>query len=369
MRTGKPEHPLFLTLDGMRGVGGALVVIGHTVIFWGGLPTASPPIPFCVDLFFLLSGFVIAFAYEPRFATGLDAVSFLRQRFVRLYPLYFLGLVLGAGVQMAVHAGDAGMGPVLMALGPQLLMLPSPDFNGSGDLYPLNMPAWTLLFELWANIVYVLIWRWLSTRVLIGVVIVSAVLLAVCTISYGTLDQGPSWWNFWGGFARAMFGFFAGVLVFRLVGSPKEPTRCRSWTAIPALFAVPVLCVIPQTPELRPFIELGIVCLIGPLLLLWGQSVQPWQGFAKWFGRAGAVSYACYVLHYPLFELMKRLNWRFPALSAEFTPWTGIAILLVALALSWWAEKYYDRPARRLLNAALKAILPGRKRPPMVAAE
>jgi peptidoglycan/LPS O-acetylase OafA/YrhL len=259
-----------------------------------------------------------------------------------------------------------------MALGPQLLMLPSPDFNGSGDLYPLNMPAWTLLFEFWANIIYVLIWRWLkSTRMLIGVVILSAVVLAACAISYGTLDQGPSWGNFWGGFARAMFGFFAGVLVFRLVGSPKAPSQRRSWTAIPALFAVPLLCIIPQTQELRPYIELTIVCLVGPWLLVWGQAIQPWKPLAKLFGKAGAISYACYVLHYPLFELMKRLNWRFPVLSHEWTPWTGVAVLLVALAISWWAEKYYDRPARALLNGAIKKLVPGKRRktPNLVAAE
>lgn len=369
MKSGMRDHPLFLTLDGMRGVGGALVVIGHTVIFWGGLPTSSPPIPFCVDLFFLLSGFVIAFAYEPRFATGLGPVTFLRQRFVRLYPLYFLGLMLGAGVQIFAHQDDAGIGSVLMALGPQLLMLPSLDFNGSGDLYPLNMPAWTLLFELWANIVYVLIWRWLSMRVLAALVVLSVVVLAVCTISYGTLDQGPSWWNFWGGFARAMFGFFAGVMVFRLVGAPRAPSRRRSWLAVPALFAVPVLCLIPQTPEARPFIELIIVCLVGPLLLWWGQAIQPPRALTGLFARLGAISYAAYVLHYPVFELMKRLNWRMPEMSGAWTPWTGAGILLVALGLAWWAERYYDRPARYLLNNALKAVLPKTTRAPMQAAE
>ncbi len=72
VKSGQQETPLFLTLDGMRGIGAILVVWGHTMIFWGGPVTTLPPIPFCVDLFFILSGYVIGFAYEPRLADGDD---------------------------------------------------------------------------------------------------------------------------------------------------------------------------------------------------------------------------------------------------------------------------------------------------------
>ena len=105
MQAARPDHPLFLTLDGMRGVGGMLVVVGHTIIFWGGLHTSSPPIPFCVDLFFLLSGFVIAFAYEPRFAGGMDAATFLREG-ITLEALHDLATAL-TDVQAAEELNEA----------------------------------------------------------------------------------------------------------------------------------------------------------------------------------------------------------------------------------------------------------------------
>lgn len=316
---------------------------------------------------------MIAFAYEPRFATGMTAATFMRQRFIRLYPLYFLGLMMGAAAYLIAAGSDGSkLGEVGLSLIPQLFMLPSPDLNGSGDLYPLNMPSWTLLFELTANVVYVLIRKWLSTRVLIGVVALAAAVLGVCAISYGTVDQGPSWWNFWGGFARAMFGFFCGVLIFRTAGRPRAPTTKRSWWAIPCSLVVIALAFVPQTKETKPFIELFIVVGIGFPLVWWGQSMQPPKALALAFARLGAISYAVYMIHYPIFEVMKRLNWKFPQLTHELTPWTGIVILAATLALGWIAEQYYDRPVRRALNGCFRRLDKRRQKPvsqPMVPAE
>jgi peptidoglycan/LPS O-acetylase OafA/YrhL len=372
VKSGQKDIPLFLTLDGMRGIGAILVVYGHTMVFWGGPAVSFPPIPFCVDLFFILSGYVIAFAYEPRLSTGMTAATFIRQRLTRLYPLYLLGLMMGLVAFLIAGLGDpAKMGAVGLSLIPQLFMLPSPDLNGSGDLYPLNMPSWTLLFELAANVVFVLIYKWLSTRNLVIVVALSAAALAACAIAYGTIDQGPSWWNFWGGFARAMFGFFCGVLIFRTARSPKAPPVKRSLWAIPATLVVIALCFIPQTPATRPFVELFIVCIVGFPLVWWGQSMQPPRWIAGAFAKLGAISYAVYMIHYPLYEFMKRANWKFPQLSHEWAPWTGLVLMLVTLALGWIAEQYYDRPVRRALNGWFKALEKRKAKPaaPMVPAE
>ncbi len=165
---------------------------------------------------------------------------------------------------MAAIGDTQKMTAVGLSLIPQLFMLPSPDLNGSGDLYPLNMPSWTLLFELFANIVFVLIWRRLSTPVLVAITALAAVVLAICTFTYGTLDQGPSWWNFWGGFARAMFGFFCGVLIYRVAGRPQKPSQKRIVVGDPGLTGAPMgLAFMPQTAQTKPFIELAIVVGIG----------------------------------------------------------------------------------------------------------
>jgi peptidoglycan/LPS O-acetylase OafA/YrhL len=355
----KLEQSLFLTLDGMRGVGAILVVMSHGILFWG-VTTSVPPIPFCVDLFFIMSGFVLAFVYEPRFAEGMTAATFMRHRLVRLYPLYLLGVLMGGAVLALAAVGDVQKTSALgLSLVPQLLMLPSPDFNGSGDLYPLNMPSWTLLFELWVNLIFVLVWRWLSMRVLAVIVALSAAALAAVTFAYGHMDLGPGWANFLGGFARAMFGFFMGVMVFRLIGAPKQTPRKRSWWALPALAVVPALCLIPDLPVPRTMIELAIVCVVGPVLLWWASSFQPPRIFTVVFGWLGMMSYALYMLHYPIFEFMKRVAGQYPELYEVYAPWTGAAMLAVSLLVSAVAMQVYDTPMRRWLNARFRSL--GRK--------
>src|ERR1700760_1539755 len=86
----------FAALDGLRGVAAIVVVIWHL------FDTGQPPVPsgyLAVDLFFMLSGFVLAFAYGDRLKADYPVVrGFLVQRFIRLWPLYLAGLAVGVSV-------------------------------------------------------------------------------------------------------------------------------------------------------------------------------------------------------------------------------------------------------------------------------
>jgi peptidoglycan/LPS O-acetylase OafA/YrhL len=83
----------FGTLDGLRGVAVMVVVLYHAGIIFGAWISRFGYL--AVDLFFALSGFVLSHAYDNRFVGGMRVAEFLYLRVVRLYPLYFLGLVLG----------------------------------------------------------------------------------------------------------------------------------------------------------------------------------------------------------------------------------------------------------------------------------
>jgi hypothetical protein len=83
----------FGTLDGLRGVAMMVVVLFHAGIIFGAWVPGFGYL--AVDLFFALSGFVLSHAYDNRFVAGMRVAEFLYLRVVRLYPLYFLGLVLG----------------------------------------------------------------------------------------------------------------------------------------------------------------------------------------------------------------------------------------------------------------------------------
>jgi peptidoglycan/LPS O-acetylase OafA/YrhL len=346
----------FVLLDGLRGLGAILVLIGHTMMYWG--PYSAPSGAVIVDLFFLLSGFVIAYAYEPRFAAGMRATEFMTHRVVRLYPLYFLGTLLGFVALCAMTIGDADSlersGEYTMQLIPQLFMLPAPEVLGSLKLYSMNSPAWTLFFELFVNIVYVLAFRWLrDTRVLIGVVIACAAFLVFAVFFFGSINTGSHWADWWAGFARGGFGFFAGVLTFRLLGSPKTARRPQSKWAFVILVTIPVVCFIPATAELRPFVDLTLAVVLGIPLLWISQSVAPPTRYHKLFIVGGRLSYAIYILHQPFREVAERITWRTPILL-DTAPLGGIAILVIVVTLSYFAERYFDRPVRRFVVAHLK---------------
>ena len=89
-----PGGERFTAFDGLRGLAAVLVIWFHLgTMHW----THGPPLGFlAVDLFFLLSGFVLAHRYDAHFASGGSPGMFMTLRAVRLYPLYFAGFLLGA---------------------------------------------------------------------------------------------------------------------------------------------------------------------------------------------------------------------------------------------------------------------------------
>lgn len=356
MELRNPTDNNFVLLDGLRGLGALLVLAGHTIVAWGPIQPASGAI--VVDAFFALSGFVLAYAYEPRFRAGMGAGEFMLHRVVRLFPLYLLGTVLVYLTLFAFTLGDgdglARAGNLSVQLLPQLFLLPSPPQLGVADVYSLNVPAYTLFCELAVNLVYVLIFRWLSTRVLIGVVVVSAAALAATILNFGRIDIGSDWSTWWGGIARAMFGFFVGVLAFRLAGSPKSAHRAKTWVAVPLLIVLPVICFLPAPLEWRPFVDIALACgLLLPILLLC-QAIRPPDAFSKLFMVGGQISYAVYILHQPIREILKRIEWR-STVVADYAPWTGIAVMALIVAIAYFAERYYDRPVRRAIVAWLRS--------------
>jgi peptidoglycan/LPS O-acetylase OafA/YrhL len=349
------EPGAYLTLDAMRGVGAMLVVIGHCFIFWAGfwMPNGFP----IVDMFFLFSGFVIAFAYEPRFKAGMSAGQFLLQRVVRLYPLYFAGFVMGAFVFLAIvyDRGPAAIWAYFGQLVPQIFILPSPDVAGTGTFFQFNGPAWTLFFELLANAVYILAWPWLkSTRVLAVVVALSGLWLVLATLAAGNIDMGPTWRDYWGGFARVSFSFFGGVLLYRLKGSPKAVRTRVTWRAIVPIALLPIIVLPGSTKELRPWLELFTAMILSPTLVWWASTLTPPRCLWKICALLGGMSYAMYILHYPIFIAMQRLAWRATELSTAWAPWTGVAILAAVFIVAVAAENYYDKPVRRWIVQRLR---------------
>jgi peptidoglycan/LPS O-acetylase OafA/YrhL len=339
------EHDrTYRTLDGLRGVAALMVVTRHA----GQVFPANPfPESFlAVDLFFLLSGFVVAAAYEERLLAGQPLWGFMRVRLVRLYPLYAAGLGLGLFAHL-LAALASGQPPdavyLFQATAVGLLMLPAvpPLPMGSSAL---DGPTWTLLPELLVNLLYARLVRRLSTPAVWAIVAAGALGLLVCERVYGTLDGG--WWpaTFPLVAARLAFSFFLGLAVFR--GRRRRARNgVAAWSALALLV---VLLALRPAAGWSGAYELLLVLGAFPLLLAAAVRYEPGRPGAGAFAWLGRVSYAVYVIHQPLGVaagvLLASLGLR--------ASWPAAAIFLAACAgLAAALDGLYDRPARRWLSS------------------
>ena len=350
--TGGPER--FLVLDGLRGIAAFAVILDHVPS--GQLGALVPNRTLSVDFFFILSGFVLAHAYGAKLEGGWSPWAFMRMRLIRLYPLYILGTLIGVLALLGQHW--PGWGHFLYALIPAILFLPAPPNSAisGGSLYPYNGPAWSLFFELIANLVFAIIARFLTWRGFAVILSVGAILTIVTTFNHPDA-RGPGWmWaHLDAGLARVVFDFFAGVAIYRLrsvIVLPAIP-----WWAAAGAFLVAI--AIPVAAEWAPAYDAFATIVLMPLLVALASGAKV-NGFVAWMcGALGLLSYGVYVLHVPILQLLS------PGLLATgIPPWgNALGAILVALAAGVAAailHSVYDKPVRRWLARVLPG---GAKRP------
>lgn len=352
----------FIALDGLRGVAALVVLVMHRGRWWypqGGFLGHGY---LAVDFFFLLSGFVIAFAYDGRMAAGLGPWRFMALRLIRLYPLILLGLLLGAlwpAIQLAMGArGAPNPADFALNLVRGLFLIPDDHAIGRGDsIFPLNGPTWSLFFELVANLAYALIGRRLSMRVLGAIVAVSGAIMVYLAF-HGGLDVGGLPRNALGGVPRTAFGFFGGVLLFRTLAAAAQ----RGWRppALPAPFLITAVALVallstPSRFAWNPYFNLFTILIAFPLLVTLAAAPGVARGHgAKLCKLAGDLSYPIYVLHYPIYVLIGGLGLGMAKLTAP-APWIGLAGAATVIVAAWLALKLYDEPLRRRLTQAMRS--------------
>jgi peptidoglycan/LPS O-acetylase OafA/YrhL len=181
----------FSVLDGIRGIAAILILIRHTTIFFG---VKYPESFLAVDLFFVLSGVVIANAYEQRLLDGLATRRFAWLRLVRIYPLYILGSLLGV---VGVLAGRPFGGDMPTALALSFVLIP---YLGYASPFPFNGVSWSLFYEIVANFLYASFVRFLTTPVVLLIMGASAFGMATIFLQPRGLDVGWEQETFFGGF-------------------------------------------------------------------------------------------------------------------------------------------------------------------------
>ena len=315
----KPHYEL---LDGLRGVAALLVVIYH--IFEGlafaqstdgvgsGLITTLNHGHIAVDFFFILSGFVISYAYDDRWGK-MSTGCFFKRRLIRLHPMLILGAVIGAVAFFAVgcERWDGSIAPtswVMIALLLTMCMIPAVpgvpyEVRGNGEMFPLNGPGWSLFFEYIGNVCYALFMRRMSTKVLA----IFTLLLGIAHAWFfvGDISQydmiGVGWTidtvNFWGGFIRMLFPFSVGMLLARTF----KPRKVKGAFWICSLVLL-VLFAVPYIPSgngisLNSLYEFVCVAFIFPVLV-WLGACGSASGVTSTANRfLGDLSYPLYIVH------------------------------------------------------------------------
>lgn len=362
----KPHYEL---LDGLRGVAALLVICYH--IFEG---FATSPLDqhfnhgyMAVDFFFILSGFVIGYAYDDRWKTTLTLKGFFKRRLVRLHPMVIMGALLGA-VSYCIQGSvkwDGTQVPftmVLIALLLNLFLLPvvpgtGADVRGNNEMYPLNGPSWSLFFEYIGNILYALFIRKFSTRALTLLVIAAAAGLASFGIfnlsGYGHLGVGWSMidYNILGGFLRLMFSFSVGLLMSRIF----KPANVKGafWicsAVLVVLFTVPHLGGADRL-WINGLYESICAILIFPVLVWIGASGKTTDKVTSTVCKfLGDISYPLYVVHYPLMYLFYWWLWSGEEKVPFSQAWhVAAAVIIASIILAYLCLRFYDIPLRKWL--------------------
>lgn len=379
--TGLPSKPRFEILDGLRGVAAIIVVLFHLFETYSPGPCGQILNHgyLAVDFFFVLSGFVIGYAYDDRWGR-MTTWDFFKRRLIRLQPMLILGTLIGA---FWFYFGDAPAFQLvartpwyelllIMLMG--CLMFPTPpsmDIRGWQEINSLNGAAWSLMWEYVANIFYALFIRKFDTKLLAVFVVFSSFLtfdLAMNVDAFSMLQvRDYAKYTVIGGFsltpdqiyigiARLLYPFFAGLLLFRL-GKWRITLRHGGMTW--CTLAVAAALVMPHLGGDQPNRINGLYCLavilfVFPAIVATGAG-SPLVGkrttaMCRWLGM---ISYPLYITHYPMIYV--QMNWasKHPDAPLGTHIWVGASIFFAALAVAYASVKVYDIPVRAWLSKRL----------------
>ncbi len=357
--------PHYQILDGLRGVAALMVVTFHTFEAYADSNRFRQIINhgyMAVDFFFLLSGFVIAYAYDDRWQK-MSVWDFFKRRLIRLEPMVVAGSVIGAALfyfQSApmfplVHTTPVWKVLLAMLVGCTLIpLLPSMDIRGWQEMHPLDGPAWSLFFEYLANIAYALGLRKISNRWL-GVLTAAAAAFLMQYLLFGPQGDVIGGWSVTPtqlhiGFARLLYPFLAGMLLMRLGRRIRVRGAFALCSALLVLsFALPRFGG-PAHLWVNGLYEGLCILALYPLIVAIGAGSElAGAGSVRMCKFLGDISYPLYITHYPLIYIYTAWVTRDKIPAARGAVW-GVVLLLTAVAIAYACLKLYDEPLREWLS-------------------
>lgn len=366
----KDSKPHYALLDGLRGVAALLIVWYH--VFEGFQFAGNKPVIdfinhgyLAVDFFFILSGFVVGYAYDNRWGKTLTLGGFFRRRLIRLQPMVCMGALIGAAsfLLSGMERWDgthATLWLTFLAFVCGCLMLPAlpgmpREVRGNGEMFPLNGPCWSLFFEYVGNIVYALFIRRLSTRLLalLSFALCCALAWFAVTAQSGYGSIGVGWTvdrtNILGGSLRMLCPFTMGLLLSRIF-KPIHYARGAFWISaalLLAIFHIPYIYS-DGALSLNGVFEAACIIAVFPLVVWYAASGKTTDIASTRICRfLGNISYPLYIVHYPLMYAFYMWLIKTRQYTLHETWPAALAAVTASIILAWLCLKLYDMPVRK----------------------
>lgn len=350
-------HERIEGLDAIRGCAAFGVLVWHYKAHFNATPLQSYLLPFftsggyMVDVFFVLSGFLLGRLYRER----AQCRTFLWKRIIRLFPLHWATLVVVAVLQQ-IYFGQTGKFFIypINDLWHFVLNLGLLQTVGLEPLivFSFNGPSWSISIEWATNLIFVVVL--LFPRLRIPLATVLAVGAAVgCWMVNGRM----SGFGVLGGWLtssvlRGVFGFFTGVCLTALL--PPWLRRRRVWDVVGiASGALLVFLLAHPAALIGAWPEFALVGVLTPLLIAACSHGTMLARLTMWRPLVwlGDVSFSVYLWHFPIqlcFALAVARGWRIDYGSpAVFAAFLGLTYLIGDL--SW---RYLERPIQRAANGS-----------------
>ena len=370
------SKPRYEILDGLRGVAAVLVVFFHLLETYSG-GQAHQIINhgyLAVDFFFVLSGFVIGYAYDDRW-DRMTIWGFFKRRLVRLQPMVIMGTVIGACLYFFGQSegfpliGNVPGWKVLLAFVMGCLMIPcgmNMDIRGWGETNSFNGPNWSLTWEYVANILYALVLRKLP-KIALAVLATAA---AFCTLDicldwnvFGLLTEGHAGQRYtviggWSltseqvyiGLTRLFYPFLIGLLISR-IGKFINVKNGFWWCSLilGVLFSIP--CVGGENNILNGFYNAVCILVLMPLVVMMGAGSQiKGEKSAKVCNFLGEISYPLYITHFPFMYMQMNWAWSHPEAPVYAHVMVSGGCFIISLGIAYSCLKLYDIPIRKWLT-------------------
>jgi peptidoglycan/LPS O-acetylase OafA/YrhL len=356
--TPDPGMSHFAGLDQLRGIAAISVMWMHMRgIFSPGGALVNAGL--AVDLFFMLSGFVIAYAYREKLEQGMGWSGFIAYRVIRLYPMLLLGTLLGFTVFMLKQALHAPLPPEEHAINlvPTLFMIPIGLFYSAHDypfdgpsLFPFNGPVWSLFYEFIVYGLYATSLRKMRpVAVWVSLIITSVMLVAAARWAGAVTELGHHGLiGFLGGFPRSIAAFMIGAIIY-------STGIYRRFPELPFLIPSLAVVIMLNVPFDEPwYVQVGIVFVTFPLIIALAARSSLGEVTSQLANVLGRLSYPVYLLHVPL-----AIGCGF-ALKTILPGITGYglatACAVITLVGAWVTLILYDEPLRRYLARKAKTV-------------